>query len=247
MLTSARKPKALNHKKRSSCLTCEHRADEWCALGDDLPTLNDAKTCNVYQPGQVIFYQGNPCLGLYCIEDGTVALRKGDVQGNEVIVRLVHKGETLGGRTFFSEGNYAASAVALTACRVCFIDKVMLEHLVEKNPAVGGVFLKNIAKQLRTAEESKLHFATLPVRARLAYLLLDLKERYGVMDDEGNLTIQLPLSRQDMASLIVTRPETLSRTIRALEKDKVALFVKRTVRISDLDALFDEVENWELT
>lgn len=249
MLTQSRRTSMsrAHARRRPSCLTCEHRAEEWCALGDDASTLNELKTCNVYQPGQTIFYQGNPCLGLYCIEEGTIALRKGDAQGNEVIVRLVHKGEILGARTFFAEGQYTASAVALSACRVCFIDKMMLEKLIQRNPEVSGVFLKNIARQLHSAEESKLHFATLPVRARLAYLLLDLKERYGDMDEEGNLHIQLPLSRQDMASLIVTRPETLSRTIRALEKDNVARFVKRSVQISDLDALFDEVESWDIT
>lgn len=234
-----------NMVRRPSCLNCEHRAEEWCALGDDLPFLNEAKTCNVYQAGQVIFYQGNPCLGLYCIEEGTIALRKGDVHGNEVIVRLAHRGETLGARTFFAQGEYSASAVALTTCRVCFIDRAMIEELIGRNPNVSQVFLRNISRKLHDAEEDKLHFATLPVRARLAHLLLELKENYGKMGDDGVLHINLPLSRQDVASMIATRPETLSRTIRAMEKDNVAHFQKRTVKVPDLDALLDEVESFE--
>jgi CRP/FNR family transcriptional regulator len=230
-------------QKRASCLTCEHRAEAWCSLGDDLEKLNEFKTFNVYQPGQTIFYQGNPCLGLYCVEEGTIALRKGDAHGNEVIVRLVHRGEILGSRTFFAQGQYAASAVALTECRVCFIDRAMVSHLNERHPAMSAIFLKNISQQLREAEESKLHFATFPVRARLANLLLELREHYGRIDDEGNLLIDLPLSRQDMASLIVTRPETLSRTIRELKKDNVAQFERRSVLVWDLDALLDEVES----
>jgi len=229
-------------QKRSNCLACPHRAEEWCALSEDVALLNEAKSTNSYQAGQIIFYQGNPCLGLHCVEEGTVALRKCDAQGNEVIVRLVHAGQTLGARTFFSDGEYTASAVALSSCRICFIDKNITAQILDRNPTVSSTFLQKIATTLQEAEEDKLHFATLSVRARLAHLLLDLKDRYGKMGENYVLHIELPLSRQDMASMIATRPETLSRTIRALEKDGVAIFYRRTVKIPDLDVLMDELE-----
>ncbi len=229
-------------QKRANCAACPQRATEWCALGDDLHILNEAKTSNTYQPGQAIFYQGNPCVGVYCVEEGTIALRKCDAQGNEVIVRLVHTGEVLGARTYFTEGEYSASAIALTPARVCFVDKMTTQRLLQTNQNVSLAFLQNISRALRQAEEDKLHFAALSVRTRLAHLLLKLKDRYGRMDEDFQLHIDLPLSRQDMASMIATRPETLSRTIRALEKDGVAKFHKRIVIIPDLDALLDEVD-----
>ena len=235
-------PMARWRHKRSNCFACPHRAAEWCALGDNLSDLNEAKTSNTYQPNQAIFYQGNPCMGLYCVEEGTVALRKCDAQGNEVIVRLVHSGEVLGARTFFTDGEYSASAVALTPARVCFIDKTTSKRMLQDNKDVGFAFLRNISSALHQAEEDKLHFATLSVRARLANLLMKLKDRYGHMDENYALHIDLPLSRQDMASMIATRPETLSRTIRALEKDGVVQFHKRSVKVPDLDCLMDELE-----
>ena len=80
-----------------NCFTCQARdPTEWCTLEDeDLTLLNSAKTHNVYKAGQVIFYQGNPCLGLYCVESGEVALRKTDEAGHAAIVRLLHGGQTL--------------------------------------------------------------------------------------------------------------------------------------------------------
>ncbi len=64
------------------------------------------------------------------------------------------------------------------------------------------------------------------------------------MDENYNININLPISRQDMALMIATRPETLSRTIRSLEKDGIVKFDKRKVIIPDLDALLDEIENY---
>lgn len=227
-----------------SCFTCQSRdRSEWCQLeGADLRLLNQVKVTNVYQPGQVIFYQGNPCLGIYCVESGTVALRKNDAAGNSVIVRLVHAGDTLGYRAFFAGDSYRASADALVPSRVCFIDKNAVRTLLDHNPNVGMAFLRHMAKDLEDAEEAKLHAAALPVRARLAHLLLVLKDRFGSVLQDGTLRIELPLSRQDIAAMIGTRPETVARAVKSLEDDGVARFKGRAVLVEDLDALMDELE-----
>ena len=229
--------------KTATCYACSMRAKEWCALGDDLSILDDMKSTQIYKPGQTIFHQGTPSLGVYCVEAGTIALRKIDTLGNESLIRLLHEGQTLGYRTFFSQGIYSSSAQALTESRICFVDKDKINALMERNPIIATAFLRHLAEDLQLAEEDKMNLTNLPVRTRLAKLLLSLKDYYGDIDEQGNLNIKLPLSRQDMASMIGARPETLSRTIRALEKDDVALFMKHIVQISDLDSLLDEVEN----
>ncbi len=228
--------------KTATCCTCSARAKEWCALGDDLLTLDKMKTTQIYKAGQIIFHQGAPSLGVYCIESGTIALRKVDSLGNESLLRLLHAGQTLGYRTFFSQGVYSSSAQALTECRICFIEKSKINELMARNPLIANAFLRHLAEDLQRAEEDKMSLTNLPVRTRLAKLLLSLKDYYGEIDEQGNLNIKLPLSRQDMASMIGARPETLSRTIRALEQDGVAFFIKSLVQVPDLDALLDEVE-----
>lgn len=228
------------------CFQCQSRSrSEWAELGDDeLRLLNDSKVCNHYYAGQVIFYQGNPCAGLYCIESGTVALKKLDAQGNQLIIRLAQGGDTLGYRTFFSGGNYYASAEAQTDCRICFVDRGSVRRLIEANPSIGGSFLTRLADDLRLAEESMMHVSTYSVRMRLAHLLLSLKDRYGDVSSDGVITLDLPLSRQDIASMIAVRPETLSRAVAALQEDNVVSFNRRKVVIPDLDRLLDEIEEW---
>ncbi|MEO0813973.1 MAG: Crp/Fnr family transcriptional regulator, partial [Myxococcota bacterium] len=158
--------------KPVSCLTCENRDNsEWCALErEELEELDRVKTTNVYQPGQTVFYQGNSCLGVFCVEAGTVALRKSDANGNSVIVRLVKAGETLGYRSFFSGGHYAASAEALTSARVCFIDRDAVSALLQQNPKIGYKFLSHMARDLEQSDNAQLNMATLDVRTRLCHL-----------------------------------------------------------------------------
>ncbi|MCB9639721.1 MAG: Crp/Fnr family transcriptional regulator [Myxococcales bacterium] len=228
-----------------SCMSCDKRQySQWKVLEEEeVRALNNAKSCNIYQPGQVIFYQGNPCMGLYCIESGTVAMRKIDIHGNSVVINLAHDGQTLGYRAFFSESEYSVSAEAVTACRICFVPRDFIRDMLKNNLHLGYEYLSRLASDLGEAEDDKMKMSTLPVRTRLAHLLLSLKEHYGKVGEDGILTIELPLSRQDMASMLAIRPETLSRAIRALEKDQVAHFERQSASISDLDALLDEIEN----
>lgn len=230
--------------KHANCFGCQARdRAEWCVLVDDeVADLNRAKICNVYEPGQVIFYEDNPCMGIHCIESGTVALRKHAGGGGEMITRLFHEGDTIGYLAYFAERGYTGTAVALTRCRVCFIERTSVRKLIEGNPAVGLQFLQRTAENLRESEESRLQAATLPLRVRLAHLLLVFKDRFGSVEDDGSIRVDLPLSRQDMAAMLGARPESLSRTIRLLEEAGAARFDKRQVLLPDLDLLLDEFE-----
>ncbi|RMG45915.1 MAG: Crp/Fnr family transcriptional regulator [Acidobacteria bacterium] len=233
-----------NGSRKTSCFACQSRArSEWCELkDDDLALLNQAKTANLYAPGQVIFYQGNPCLGIYCVEEGTVALRKSDAHGHSVISRLYHTGSTMGYLEYFAGEPYSGTAEALVPSRICFIDRAAVRRLLEHNPNLGFRFLRRLATDLRDAEQTKLDLVALPLRARLAHLLLVLKERFGEVDEDGSISIELPISRQDIAALLGVRPESVSRSIRQLEQDRVAKFHGRTVIVPDLDPLLDELE-----
>lgn len=237
------RPRALPARP-TSCLACEGRATtEWCDLPDDeLRLISQSKVTNLYRPGQVIFYQGQPCLGLHCIESGTVALRKTDAAGGSVIARLFHDGQTLGYLAYFAGRPYTGTAEAVTPCRICFIDKAVVRALLSRHPSVAQRFLGRIADNLSEAEDNRLSVSTLPLRARLAELLLSVRDRFGTAASDGTISLTLPLARRDIAAMLGARPETLSRAIRELTDAGIAVFEGREVRIPDLDALIDEVE-----
>jgi CRP/FNR family transcriptional regulator len=228
----------------ANCPSCHGRGHaEWGILGDaDLRSLNAARTQNTFKPGEVIFRQGDTCQGIYCIDAGEVALRKTDEHGGSAIVRLAHAGQTIGYRAFFAGGPYAASAEALTECQICFVPSDAVKALIAQDPRLGYSFLKRQADDLRESEEMRLHATSLSTRARLAHFLLTLKDRVGAVGDDGVLTVELPLSRKDLAALLGARRESIARAIRALDDAGVASFAGRTVQIPDLDALLDELD-----
>lgn len=226
------------------CSGCPRLSETlWSVLGsDELAVLGSARQGRHFLPGDVILAQGQPCIGVHCIESGEVAVRKTDGQGNEFLLRFAGPESTVGYRAFFAGKPHAASVEALTECRTCFIPADILRDLLRGSQALAGQFLACAARELDEADDSRLRQAFLPVRARFAHLLLCLRERHGSVEHDGTLVISLPLSRQDIAAQLGTAPETVARTIRALGDGGIAHFDGRKVRIPDLDLLLDEVE-----
>ncbi|MCH8237312.1 MAG: Crp/Fnr family transcriptional regulator [Proteobacteria bacterium] len=227
-----------------NCFTCQTRErTEWCVLDDDeLQQVDVGKTCREYLPGEVAFHEGDSCRGVHCIESGLVGIRKTDANGNEILLRLSYPGDTMGYRSFLAGDDHNNTAEALEPTVLCFISGNTVRTLLLNNPSLGLRFLRHAAEDLNAAEERVLQNTTLPVRARFAHLLLVLKDRYGVAGDNGELDIELPLSRQDMAAMIGIRPESMSRTIRSFQEDGVARFSGRRVHVPNITDLFDELE-----
>ncbi|HJQ99077.1 MAG TPA: Crp/Fnr family transcriptional regulator [Candidatus Polarisedimenticolaceae bacterium] len=229
--------------KPPTCFECQmHPRTAWASVADeDRDLLDRAKTCNVYDPGQVIFYEGNACLGIHCIESGNVKLSKRSQGGDDVVVSLAEPGDVLGYLAYFADGGHTTTAEAVSACRVCFVDRAAVKTLIQRNPALGLAFLKKISGEAERSEDERVRALSLPLRARAAHLLLVLKDRSATADEQGRLTIDLPLSRRDLAAMLGARPESLSRLIKAFETEGIARFGTREVMVPDLDVLMDQL------
>jgi len=227
------------------CQSCPtQKLAEWHALvGEPLDVLNQSKTCANYRAGQVVFQQHNPCLGLHCVLEGSIAMRRADANGNSSIVRLIEAGQTLGHRAYFAGTAYSTSAQTLTDCRICFIPRVDIDRLLLQSPVLGSRFLLRLSGDLEMSEKARFRITYQRIRTRLCHLILSLRGRHGVVDDAGNIIIEPPLSRQEMAAVIGARAESLSRAIRALQDDGVAEFGRRRIVIHDLDNLLDEIDH----
>jgi len=230
----------------TKCGTCGGGKDDssLCGLArSGLESDRLQRTHRSYDIGQNIYLEGDNCEGVYCLKAGLIAIRKTDVNGNSAVVRLVQPGEAFGHRSFLANERHAGTAEVLVKSKLCFIPRVSLEHLLSQSPDVAIRFTRRVARDLREIEELYLLTTTQPVRKRLAHLLLSLKTRYSSNESEDDeVVIELPLSRQELAAAIGTRPETIARTIKKLEEDQLAFFKGRQVTIPSLDLLQEDFE-----
>ncbi|MDO7885956.1 Crp/Fnr family transcriptional regulator [Hymenobacter cheonanensis] len=170
------------------------------------------KSAQFYQKGQAIYQQGNPVLGMHCIHQGKVKLAKVGGDGKEHITRLVHHGDVLGVRAMLSGGQYSTSAVALDDCVVCFVPRPDVLRLIQSNRQFSNTLLQMLATSLGEAEEQLLRLAYKPVRERLAEALLLVRRTFDSAGAPGE-PFTIALSREDLAALVGTAKETVSRLL----------------------------------
>ncbi|MCG8649026.1 MAG: Crp/Fnr family transcriptional regulator [Pirellulales bacterium] len=228
---------------KCDCSVCHvlQRSDWRVLKGEDLAILSSGVTQQEFGTGETIFWPGEPNRGIYCISGGTVALRRIDVDGNSVLLHLGYAGDTLGYRSYLLGGEHKTTAEALGPTHVCLVRPETVSRLLERNPSLGLQFLKHASDDLEHAHDSMVQNVTLSNRQRFAHLLLVLMQRHGRPLPDGSRTLELPLSRRDLASMIGTRHETLSRIIGRLEADGIAHFSGRCVQVPEIEALANEL------
>lgn len=200
-----------------------------------MAAFNNAKSCMSFKKGQVIFSEGGHPLGLFCINDGKVKIEHTGDDGKEQILRMAKGGDVLGYRALLSSERYNASAVALDDTDVCFIPRDPFFNVLKDNPRLSLDIIKMLSTELRKAEDTITDLAQKPVRERMAEALLFLKETYGFEAD--GQTIDVVLSREDIANLVGTATETAIRLLSEFKKDGIVESAGKKLKIADLSKL----------
>jgi CRP-like cAMP-binding protein len=202
-----------------SCKTCGYKPEGiFCSIaGVHLDALDNMKSVHNYRRGQIIFYEGNPSLAVYCVYDGRVKLLKSGRKGNEEAIRLLGPGEILGYRALVADEPYAATAQAVEPSTVCAIPKDGFLKLLREHRDVAFRLMSKLARELRISEEQMINRTQDSVAQRTAAFLLNIFSR-GLSDFQDGSTMTIPLTRIEIAQIIGTSPETLSRTLKDLRK-----------------------------
>ena len=229
----------LNAKTCADCDTCPKV--EWAELDRaGLQQLVNSLKTNNYQPGEAIFNQSDAPQGIYCIGQGKILLCHYDSFGNEIGFRVAYQGETVGWRSFFAQENHSATALALTPCTICLVPQKTVHRLVRSYPVLARNFLKTVARDRGPTESLILRNPRLSARIRLINLLLIFCNNTNKPNTKGEEKFHLPINRQQLASLIGVRTETVSRMIAALKDEGLARFHGREVRIANYGRLVYE-------
>lgn len=231
---------AKNELKSSSCKACSSLE---CSIFSDLPEkdfyfLDRCKTVNCYKKRQIIFYEGNPVLGLYCIRSGKIKLYKTSAEGKQQILRIVKAGDMLGHSALFSNGPHSTTAEVIEDSDICFLDKNGFLSILRNNPSIAVKLLARLSSELVHTEKKALDLAYKSTRVRLAELLLALKETFGVRE-EGVDKLNISLSREELAQAVGITVETAVRLLSEFREEGFIGVNKRSISILDSEGLLE--------
>lgn len=196
-----------------------------------------------FQPGEVLFNEGDACAGLFVIESGNVRIFKSSAGGREQVLAVDGPGSSVAELPVFDGGKYPASAAAVNDLTVLFVSKQDFHAMCLVHPQVALKVLRIVGRRLRGLVSiiEELSFTT--VRARLISLLVKLAQQQK--GATGTVTITLPASNQELASHIGTVRELVSRNMSRLQAEGLIKIDSREVTIPNLQALRDQLEGAE--
>jgi CRP/FNR family transcriptional regulator, dissimilatory nitrate respiration regulator len=166
-----------------------------------------------YKKGQVIFSEGDEGIGFYAIISGRVKIFKLSPDGKEQILHIFSPREIFGEAPVFAGHGYPAFAEAYTQSSLIFFPKDDFVELIKKDPTMALKMLAVLSVRLRRFAALIEDLSLKEVPGRLAAYLLYLSKASHEADD-----INLDISKGQLASLLGTIPETLSRILGKMSK-----------------------------
>jgi len=221
-----------------SCSDCKSKNKSLFGVlcSHELSLISDAKSCTNYKKGQVLFHEGTRPLGVFCINTGKVKVYRVGADGKEQIMKVTKEGDVLGYKAMISEEHYPVTAETLEDCTICFVPKNDFLSLLTENPGFNKKLLQTVCQELGIMSEKLTNLAQKSVRERLAITLLMLKETYG-MEGEENESVEINLTREDLANIVGTATETLIRLLHDFKEENLISTKGRKINVENSKGL----------
>jgi CRP/FNR family transcriptional regulator len=204
--------------------------------GSHLLKLDKAQSAHEYRRGQIIFYEGNPPLAVHCIYSGSVKLYKTGRGDKKIAIRLLGRGKLMGYRAVLANEPYAATAEAVETAKICTIPRDTFEELLRDDLEFAHLIMEELAHELRISEDQMVSRMHESVRQRTARFLVWVLDGLGGQGEKSN-RIVVPILREEMAQMIGTTPETLSRVLKELATEKVIVVDRKRITVVKQRAL----------
>lgn len=185
-----------------------------------------------YGKGETVFFEGDEGTGFYMVLDGRVKIFKMSFQGKEQILHIFGEGEPFGEVPVFHGHPFPATAECLVKSRLIYFPRKNFIDLVTKSPSIALNMLAVLSMRLRRFTTQIENLSLKEVPARLASYLLYLAEEQGQEDK-----VELAISKGQLASLLGTIPETLSRIFAKMSEEGLIEVQGRTILLLDRDGL----------
>jgi len=222
-----------------SCITCKLRTDRiFCDLPEAaLQAFENIKYATAYPQGAVLFVEGQMPRGIFVLCKGSAKLSINSPSGRTVIVKLAEPGEVLGLSATISGKPYEVTAETIDPCQVNFVKRDdFLRFLMNDVEACFKVAEQLSEKYHNACKEAGSLGLSHSAAEKLAKLLLEWSSKNG---DSAKVEprLKLRLTHEEIAQMIGTSRETVTRLFAELKKRQILQSKGSTMVIRNTSAL----------
>lgn len=197
-----------------------------------LKALRDIAVTENYAKGETLFSEGAEGRGFFIAMSGSIKIYKLSFEGKEQILHIFGPGEPFGEVPVFTGKPFPANALALKASQVLFFPRKAFVDLIKRDPSMALNMLGVLCMRLRQFTVQIENLSLKEVPGRLAGHLIWLSR-----DQDNRERVRLDISKGQLASLLGTIPETLSRILSKMAQQDLIDVQGREIKIINFEQL----------
>jgi CRP-like cAMP-binding protein len=197
-----------------------------------LPPDPEARTARSFQPGEMIFREGDPGSFAYLLDEGTVRLIK-KVRGAERSFVVLRPGDVFGEAALVAPTPRSSTAVAVSACVTRAFTRETLEGLIARDPAAAAGIVRQIVRRLADAEDQIEIMMLGDTQSKVVSALLKIAQQVRA-DGPGATFV---LSPMELSARIGLDVDTVKRTVQQLREGQYLRVADGRLEVPDIDAM----------
>jgi len=184
--------------------------------------------------GEMLFQKGDQPWGFFVIMFGQLKLAFPSSAGNEKVVDIIGPKQSFGEAVMFMDRPYPVFAEALTDTLVLHVAKDIINDLIKSEPSFANMLLAGLSMRLHSMLQDVESYSLRSSAQRvIGYLLQQCPPCHG----EGQVMVELPTTKQIIASRLNLTPETLSRILHDLAEAGLIGVHGKQITINNPDRL----------
>ncbi len=182
-----------------------------------LQDLDAFAQTRVTEKGQAVFFPDDRPASLYFVASGRVKISRLSIDGKEFILDFIEPGQVFGETGIFDGGPREACAEAMERSTVVSVPSERLRSFLAQNPVILMRFTEMLGSRQKKLEKRLVDAAHKSTPRRLAELLVQLSQSYGVRDVRGTL-LRIKLSQSALGNLLGVSREIINHALSDLRR-----------------------------
>ncbi len=199
---------------------------------ENLEKLAAIAVQKVFSKGNMVFFEGDDGIGFYTVCKGRVKIFKNSTEGKEKILHIIEPGQPFGEVAVFSGKSFPANAETLVETTLLFFSRQEFIKLISENPSLSLNMMALLTQRLKRFADQIENLSLKEVPARMAHYLVYLAE-----EQQNQNAIELTITKGQLASLLGTIPETLSRILAKMQMHNLIEVNGKQIQLYDLEGL----------
>jgi CRP/FNR family transcriptional regulator len=201
---------------------------------DQLEAIKKIAIEKQFNKGEIVVAEGDEGKGFFVIVEGRVKVFKVSAEGKEQILHIFGPGQPFGEVPVFAGQRFPANAQAIDNTKALFFPRVAIVGLITANPSLALNMLAEMSKKLRLFAVQIENLSLKEMPARLASYLIHLAD-----EQDQKEVVNLKISKGQLASILGTIPETLSRILAKLSGNNLIRVEGKKITLLDRSGLED--------